>query len=97
MNNLASVYDGLSRAGEAIALLEDGLPRMSEVLGEQHPHTLSTMNNLGLMYKKAGQLERAMDLLERTLAGRRAATAGRAPEYRDEHQQPGARHDGRWA
>ncbi len=31
------------------------------------------------MYKKAGQLERAMDLLERTLAGRRAALPAEHP------------------
>ncbi|MEV8354833.1 tetratricopeptide repeat protein, partial [Streptomyces niveus] len=36
-------------------------------LGEDHPHTLTSRNNLAYTYQSAGDLERAVPLCEQTL------------------------------
>src|SRR5438094_1881144 len=41
-------------------------------MGEDHPDPLTAMNNLALAYKAAGQVDRAILLLEQVLPARRA-------------------------
>jgi len=43
---------------------------VEQVLGETHPDTLTTRNNLARAYEAAGRLEEAITLYERTLADR---------------------------
>jgi tetratricopeptide (TPR) repeat protein len=55
------------RVGPAIALLERALTGFKRELGPDHPHTLSTMNNLATAYKDAGHWADALPLLARAL------------------------------
>ena len=48
------------------------------MLGEDHPDTLTSRNNLASAYQAAGDLGRAIPLYEQTLADR-VAGAGRGP------------------
>ena len=48
------------------ALLADS----EQVLGDTHPDTLTSRNNLGAAYQAAGRLAEAIPLFERTLADR---------------------------
>jgi len=57
----------------ATQAVEYGEPLVADserVLGETHPGTLGSRNNLALAYQDAGRLDEAIPLLERTLADR---------------------------
>ncbi|MFF2130907.1 SAV_2336 N-terminal domain-related protein, partial [Streptomyces olivochromogenes] len=56
--------------GRAIPLYERTLTDRVRVLGEDHPDTLSSRNNLAYAYRSAGDLGRAIPLYERTLTDR---------------------------
>ena len=64
--------------GRAIPLLEQALADSVRVLGADHPHTLTSRNNLAVAYRAAGDLGRAIPLL-RAGPGRLRAGAGRRP------------------
>jgi Tetratricopeptide repeat len=62
-----------SAAGDlarAILLYETTLTDRIRVLGEDHPDTLTSRNNLAYAYQSAGDLARAILLYETTLADR---------------------------
>ncbi|WLQ45186.1 tetratricopeptide repeat protein [Streptomyces laculatispora] len=75
-----STFDIFDRAAEnarqagqtarAIPLFEATLAQYEEVLGDTHPDTLRSRNNLALAYRSAGDLARATPLYEATLAQR---------------------------
>ena len=44
------------------------LPSPRQVLGEQHPDTAMSLNNLGLLYQVQGQYRRAREYHEASLA-----------------------------
>ncbi|MGC5402175.1 tetratricopeptide repeat protein, partial [Streptomyces sp. DT20] len=52
----------------AVPLFEATLAQYERVLGDTHPHTLTSRNNLADAYRDAGDLERAVPLFEATLA-----------------------------
>ncbi|MER5347233.1 tetratricopeptide repeat protein, partial [Streptomyces mirabilis] len=54
--------------GRAIPLFEATLAQYEQVLGDTHPDTLSSRNNLASAYQEAGDLGRAIPLFEATLA-----------------------------
>jgi tetratricopeptide (TPR) repeat protein len=61
----------LSREGRdahTIRLRAAGLTQYERVLGDTHPQTLSSRNNLAYAYQAAGDLDRAIPLYEATLA-----------------------------
>ena len=45
------------------------MARQEKVLGEYHKHTLMTLNNLEIVYKRLGNHERALEYYERALKG----------------------------
>ncbi|MEU0383610.1 tetratricopeptide repeat protein, partial [Streptomyces chartreusis] len=51
-----------------IPLLEATLAQQEQILGDTHPETLTSRNNLALAYREVGDLERAIPLNEATLA-----------------------------
>jgi tetratricopeptide (TPR) repeat protein len=53
---------------EAIALLERALADCERLLGDSHPNTLASRNNLAAAYREAGRTAEAITLLERALA-----------------------------
>lgn len=54
--------------GRAVPLFEATLAQREQVLGDTHPHTLVSRNNLAGAYRSAGDLGRAIPLFEATLA-----------------------------
>jgi len=59
------IYQDLGRLSEALPLLEKGYRLRKELLGEKHPDTLMSLNNLGMIYKELGRLSEALPLLEK--------------------------------
>ncbi|MFI6816090.1 tetratricopeptide repeat protein [Nonomuraea sp. NPDC050328] len=57
----------LADLGRAIALYEQTLADRKRVLGDDHPDTLASRNNLAHAYQAAGDLGRAIALFEQTL------------------------------
>ena len=64
---IASAYVSTGRLSEAIALLEQVLTDCVRVLGEDHPDTLASRNNLAGAYESAGRLNEAITLYEQVL------------------------------
>ncbi|WP_420819164.1 tetratricopeptide repeat protein [Nonomuraea lactucae] len=58
----------LADIARAVPLLERALADRERILGNDHPDTLSSRNNLANAYLDARDLRRAIPLLERTLA-----------------------------
>ncbi|MFE9435822.1 tetratricopeptide repeat protein [Streptomyces sp. NPDC006640] len=58
--------------GQAHTELEAVLVRRRAILGDTHPHTLSTRHELGLVLRDLGEVEQARTELEAVLAHRRA-------------------------
>ncbi|MGG7569754.1 tetratricopeptide repeat protein [Streptomyces sirii] len=58
------------REAHAIPVLTAALAQCEEVLGDTHPSTLSSRNNLAIAYESVGDLGRAVPLYEATLAQR---------------------------
>ena len=56
------------RYEEAKPLYEEALAITRKVLGEQHPHTAGSLNNLALLYESQGQYEKAEPLYGQALA-----------------------------
>ena len=67
---IASAYVSAGRITEAIALFEQVLPDSIRVLGEDHPDTLTSRNNLAGAYLSAGRITEAIALFEQVLPDR---------------------------
>ena len=67
---IASAYESAGHLTEAITLYEQVLTDSIRVLGEDHPHTLTSRNNLAYAYQEAGHLTEAITLYEQTLTDR---------------------------
>lgn len=52
-------------------MLQDTLGLQEELLGETHPQTLTSMNNLAVALQAAGKLDQAVPLYEAVVAARR--------------------------
>ncbi|MER5462041.1 FxSxx-COOH system tetratricopeptide repeat protein [Streptomyces sp. NPDC002668] len=64
----------------AIPLYETTLAQREQVLGDTHPDTLSSRNNLANAYRAAGDLRRAIPLFETALAQREQALGDSHPD-----------------
>ncbi|WP_344915074.1 tetratricopeptide repeat protein [Streptosporangium oxazolinicum] len=70
LQNQAGQYlEAVGDLSRAIPLFEQTLTDFRRVLGEDHPETLASRNNLAYTYKLAGQLDKAVLLYEQTLTG----------------------------
>ena len=67
---IASTYESAGRLTEAITLFEQTLTDRIHVLGDNHPDTLDSRNNLAGAYESAGRLTEAITLFEQTLTDR---------------------------
>jgi tetratricopeptide (TPR) repeat protein len=67
-HTLGTSYAYLGEPALAIQQFERAVALRREALGPDHPKTLTSMNNLALVYKAAGQLSKALPLFEQTLA-----------------------------
>ena len=70
--------DNQGATARAIRFVDRALADQRRVLGEDHPDTLTSRNNLAGVYQSAGDLGRAIPMHEQTLADS-AAGAGRGP------------------
>ena len=52
------------------ALYREALAGKRATLGDTHPHTLTSINNLGMLLQDQGKLDEAETLLGEALAGR---------------------------
>ena len=64
---IASAYHAAGRPIEAITLNQQVLPDSIRVLGEDHPNTVTSRNNLAYAYESAGRLTEAITLYEQVL------------------------------
>ena len=67
---IASAYHAAGRLDEAITLYVQLLTDRIRVLGEDHPDTLTILNNLAGAYESAGRLDEAITLYEQVLPDR---------------------------
>ncbi|MDN5385328.1 tetratricopeptide repeat protein, partial [Streptomyces sp. LB8] len=63
----ADYLDRQGRDAHTIPLRTAALTQCEQVLGDTHPHTLTSRNNLAYAYRAAGDLKRAIPLYETTL------------------------------
>ena len=68
------------RFTEALPLLERSLAINESALGEEHPLTALSLNNLAGLYRATGQFEEALPLYERSLAIRESALGEQHPD-----------------
>jgi tetratricopeptide (TPR) repeat protein len=71
---------GYGQPAEGIPLYERTLADREQVLGDTHPSTLTSRNNLALAYRAAGRLAEAIPLYERTLADREQVLGDTHPD-----------------
>jgi tetratricopeptide (TPR) repeat protein len=62
LNNLANVLADKGSVGRARLLYSRALKKQRAFLGPEHPDVARTLYNMGIMYKCAGDLERALEL-----------------------------------
>ncbi|MFI5501113.1 tetratricopeptide repeat protein [Nocardia asteroides] len=70
LNLTALFLNGQGLSDRAITLYKRTLTDLERVLGENHPDTLTSRNNLAGAYETAGRVGEAITLYERTLADR---------------------------
>jgi CHAT domain-containing protein/tetratricopeptide (TPR) repeat protein len=73
LNDLALVYRGQGRYGEAEGLNERALAILEKALGASHARVGQTLNNLGNVYRDQGKYVEAEEFLKRALAIREKA------------------------
>src|SRR5262249_44658590 len=68
LNRAGSYFAGRAAYSQAAPLLRDALAIREKVLGPEHPHTATSLNNLALLLQDQGDLAGARLLYERALA-----------------------------
>ena len=76
----AAAYQAAGRPSEAIPVYERTLADRVRVLGEDHPDTLRSRNNLASAYQAAGRVSEAIPLLKQALAGLERALGAQHPD-----------------
>jgi tetratricopeptide (TPR) repeat protein len=76
---LTRFYESLSLWNEAERCHESALEISRSELGDRHPDTALSMNNLAELYRSMGQYERALPLFESALEIRRSELGDRHP------------------
>jgi tetratricopeptide (TPR) repeat protein len=67
---LGGIADVEGRLAEAEPLYKRALEGLERVLGKEHPDTLTSVNNLALLYQAEGRLAEAQPLYKRALEAR---------------------------
>ena len=70
MSNLAIILKDSGQLGEAMQMTKKVLDKQKRVLGDEHPYTISAMNNLEAYVKKNDQME-AEAMIEREIFKKR--------------------------
>lgn len=69
-NRLANVYKNQGNYDQALRYYRQALDINEQVLGEDHPNTLTTYNNTAIVYSSQGEYDMALALFGKTLAVR---------------------------
>jgi CHAT domain-containing protein/tetratricopeptide (TPR) repeat protein len=69
-----------NKFSEALPLLEKAFRLYTEILGERHPDTLGSLNNLAVTYRNLGRDAEAMGLLEKALRLKTEVLGERHPD-----------------
>ena len=69
VNNTIYFLTAMGRPQTALTL-KDTVTMLTDALGPDHPHTLTTRNNLATAHQQAGHLQKAIDMYEALLADR---------------------------
>jgi tetratricopeptide (TPR) repeat protein len=75
----ATYLQGQGQLTRAIVLFERSLTDRQRVLGDEHPATLSSRNNLAHAYRSVGRLAEAISLFERSLTDRQRVLGDEHP------------------
>jgi lipopolysaccharide biosynthesis regulator YciM len=70
-NALVRVFLEKGEYDRALPLCEECLAKAKRILGEDHPDTLSSLNNLADLFRSKGEYDRALPLYEECLAKRK--------------------------
>ena len=73
LNAIGETFGGLGMHQESLTVFQRALQLRREKLGEDHPATLDSMNNLAMAYHDAGRFDMAIPVLATTLEKRRIA------------------------
>ena len=79
MNALANLFYNKGEYDRALPLYEECLAKYKRVLGDDHPDTLTSLNNLALLFKSKGEYDRALSLYEECLAKSKRVLGGVHP------------------
>jgi len=66
-SRFALVYGEAGRSKEALQLTERVVEVYKRMLGEEHPDTLCSIQNLAIRYSEAGERQKALQLMERVV------------------------------
>ncbi len=77
---IGTTYKRLGRFTQAEPHLERARELQVATLGEEHPDTLASMNNLALLYQAEGKFDKAESLLKRTLETKRRVLGDEHPD-----------------
>jgi tetratricopeptide (TPR) repeat protein len=80
LNALAGLYEGQGKYVEAESLYVKCLEARRAALGENHPHTLTSMNGLAWLYQSQGKYVEAESLYVKCLEARTAALGENHPD-----------------
>src|SRR5262249_8309702 len=80
LDAVGQTYYGLGLIPETVTTQEKPCALGRKELGEDHPDTLSSMDNLAVAYHHAGQFDRAITLHEQALRARRAKLGDDHPD-----------------
>jgi tetratricopeptide (TPR) repeat protein len=69
LHGVAHMHRAYRKTGEAIALLEQVREKRVLILGDHHPATIGTLKDLALAYQDAGELNKALPLLQQAAVG----------------------------
>lgn len=62
--DMATLYSYQDRLGEAEAMFQRGLEAQKAAIGQQHPYVAHTLRNLSAVYRKQGELEKAVEAID---------------------------------
>ena len=79
-HTLGTTYRNIGDFGPAEKLLERAYAIQCDYLGEKHPDTLGTMEDLARVYWRQGRYDRAQSLFTKTVEGRREVLGEEHPD-----------------
>jgi tetratricopeptide (TPR) repeat protein len=77
------LYSSKGEYDRALQLFEECLEKRKRILGEDHPDTLKSLNDLADFFESQGQYDRALQLSEECLAKRSCIFGSDHPDTKD--------------